>query len=217
VQFYGWGFASRPGVLIIAALIAVSVWFGNRNRVDVSAPVGDKPPADPALVRGRPPLADRAPQIIFAALALGIFGLAIWDAMQQSFLGAVFPAAMASTAAFFGLMLLGVLILGSNANPAIYDHEVHGEHVGDDSFGSLWNGAFWIAFLVVLTALIGFYLALIAFFLAFLTFRARASLPMTLILTAAAATFLLALAYALSLNFPGGYLQSLVKLPWPIR
>lgn len=217
VQFYGWGFLSRPGVLIIAALIAVSVWFGIRSRVDDLAPVRDKPAADPALVQGRPPLADRAPQIIFAALALGIFGLAIWDALQQSFLGAVFPAVMASTAAFFGLMLLGVLILGSNANPAIYDHEVHGEQVGDESFGSLWNGAFWIALLVVLTALIGFYLALVVFFISFLTVRAQAGLAKTAILTAGAAIFILMLAYALSLNFPGGLLQSAVDLPWPIR
>ena len=41
---------------------------------------------------------------------------------------------------------------------------------------------------------------------------------MTLILTAARGDSSSSLlAYALSLNFPGGYLQSLVKLPWPIR
>ena len=115
-----------------------------RNRVDDSAPTGDKP-ADAALVQGHAPLADRGPQIAFAVVALAVFALAIWDALQWSFLGAVFPAAMASTAAFFGLLLLGALVLGSNANPAIYDHEVHGEHVGQQAHvGSLWNGAFWI-------------------------------------------------------------------------
>jgi hypothetical protein len=37
------------------------------------------------------------------------------------------------------------------------------------------------------------------------------------VLTGAAAAFILALANALSLNFPGGWLQSAVDLPWPIR
>ena len=43
VQFYGWGFLGRPGVLIIAAITLISIWFGVRNRVDDSAPTGDKP------------------------------------------------------------------------------------------------------------------------------------------------------------------------------
>lgn len=216
VQFYGWDFALRPGVLIIAALTALSVWFGMRNRVDDSAPAAEAQ-TDPVFAVSRPPLADRGPQIAFTLLALGAFALAIWDAFQQSFLGAVFPAVMACSAAFFGLVLVGVLILGSNTHPAIYDHEVVGEHVGKESVGSLWNGAMWIAVLVVLSALIGFYLALIVFFIAFLTLRARASLVKTLILTAGAAVFVLLLARALSLNFPSGLLQSAVDLPWPLR
>ena len=36
VQFNGWSFLIQPGVLIIAAIIAVSVFFGLRNRVDES-------------------------------------------------------------------------------------------------------------------------------------------------------------------------------------
>ena len=41
VQFYEWSFVYRPGVLIIAALTALSIWFGIRNRVDDSAPVAE--------------------------------------------------------------------------------------------------------------------------------------------------------------------------------
>jgi hypothetical protein len=216
VQFYGWNFALRPGVLIIAALIALSIWFGVRNRVDDSATITVQP-KDRALLQGRAALAERGPQVAFAALCLAAFGVALWDALQQSFLGAVFPAAMASVTGFFALMLLGVLILGSNTNPAIYDHEVEGEHVGDKDSGKLLHGALWIVLLVVLTALIGFYLAMIAFFLAFLTFRAKSGPLKTLVLTGAAAAFILVLANALSLNFPGGWLQSAVDLPWPIR
>jgi len=217
VQFYGWEFALRPGVLIIVALTAASVWFGIRNRVDDSAPLAETAEAEVAQMSGRPPLADRGPQIAFAVLALAILGLAIWDATGHTFLGAVFPMAMAGVTGFFGLLLLGVLVLGSNASPAIYDHEIHGEHVGDESVGKLWGGAFWIAGLVVATALVGFYLAMIGFFVAFLRVRAGASWVRTGILTGSAAGFILGLAYALSLNFPSGWLQSVADLPWPLR
>ncbi len=217
VQFYEWSFVYRPGVLIIAALTALSIWFGIRNRVDDSAPVAESAGPSAAATSGRPPLADRVPQLAFAILCLVIFALAIWDATGHTFLGRVFPMAMAGVAGFFGLMLLGVLVIGSNANPAVYDHEVHGEHVGDDSVGNLWGGAAWIAGLVAATALVGFFLAMIGFFVVFLRVRARASWARTLILTASAATFIGFLARALALNFPYGWLQTAFDLPWPFR
>ncbi|MGF1630823.1 MAG: tripartite tricarboxylate transporter permease [Kiloniellaceae bacterium] len=216
VQFYGWGFVSRPGVLIIAGLIALSVWFGIRNRVDDSATVAVQA-KDRALVPGRQALAERSPQIAFALLCLAVFGVALWDALQQSFLAAVFPASMAAVTGFFALVLLGVLVLGSNASPAVYDHEVEGEHVGDRTVRSLWGGTLWIVALVVLTALVGFYLAMIAFFIAFLVLRANAGLVKVVALTVSAAVFMLVLANALALNFPSGWLQSVFDLPWPLR
>ena len=216
LQFYDWGFLTRPGVLIIAGLIAVSVWYGARNRVDDSAPL-EKQPKDAALVAGRAPLSARGPQIAFLLLALGIFGYAIYDALTQSFLGAVFPASVAAVTGFFALMLMGVLVLGSNASPAIYDHEVDGDHVGQAGVSSLWSGAFWITLLVGLTALLGFYLALVIFFLSFLALRAKAGPVKLLVLTGAAALFMLLLADALNLNFPRGLLQDYLDLPWPLR
>jgi putative tricarboxylic transport membrane protein len=216
LQFYDWGFVLRPGVLIIAAITIVSIWFGIRNRVDDSAPVAAAA-VDGDTASARPVLAQRGPQIAFAALVLAIFGLAIWDATGHTFLGQVFPMSMAAVAGFFGLLLLWVLILGENTHPAIFDHEQHGEHVGDPSVGSLWGGAFWITGLIIASAMVGFYLAMIGFFLVFLSVRARATMRMTLILTASAAVFILVLANALALDFPAGLLQGAVDLPWPFR
>jgi hypothetical protein len=216
VQFYGWGFVSRPGVLIITGLIALSIWFGVRSRVDDSATVAVQP-KDRAPTHGLPALAERGPQIAFALFCLAVFGVAIWDALQQSFLGAVFPASMAAVTGFFALVLLGVLVLGRGTNSAIYDHEVEGPHVDDRTVRSLWGGTLWIVALVALTAVIGFYLAMIAFFIAFLVFRANAGPVKVLALTVPAAVFILVLANALALNFPSGWLQSVVDLPWPLR
>ncbi len=217
VQFYGWAFLLRPGVLIIAAITAVSIWFGIRNRVDDtgSAPAGAAEPVTAASAP--PPLADRGPQIAFVVLVLAIFAIAIWDGSQHSFLGAVFPIGTASVAAFFALMLLFVLILGSVTNPAVFDHERTGDHVGDPAVRSPWAGAAWIAGLVVLSALIGFFLAMIAFFVIFLRVRANAGWTRTLLLTAVATLFIGFLAGALNLNFPSGWLQEVVDLPWPLR
>jgi putative tricarboxylic transport membrane protein len=216
VQFYGWGFVSRPGVLIIAGLIVLSVWFGIRNRVDDSAAVAVQP-EDRAPVRGREALAERAPQIVFAVFCAGVFAVAFWDAMQHSFLGAVFPASMAAVTGFFAVALLAILVLGGSTHPAVYDHELHGEHAGDSTVRSLWSGTLWIVALVVLTAIIGFYLAMIVFFVAFLLLRANAGPVKIVVLTGSAAVFILVLANALTLNFPGGWLQSAVDLPWPLR
>ena len=222
IQFYGWEFVQRPGVIIIAAITLLSVWFGARTRVDETGPAGKQPGSDApgqvhAMRRGGPPLAERWPQIAFGLLALATFGLVIWDASGRTFLGAVFPMATASVMAFFVLLLLGVLVIGESSSPSVYDHEREVEHVGEEGVGSIWNGAFWIAGLVGLTALIGFYMAMIAFFIVFLRVRAGAGWVKTLILTAAIAGFILLLANALALNFPSGLLQTYMDLPWPIR
>jgi putative tricarboxylic transport membrane protein len=215
VQFYGIGFLTRTGVLIIIAITVASVWLGLRARVDDSNPMElsahDIAAAAPNL---RQALQRRGGQIGFTLLVLAAFAFAINDAMQQSFLGKVFPLAMASAGAVFALLLLGQLLLARNDAPAIYDSE-YGP-TGKDR-RPLWEGALWIGLLVGLTALVGFFLALIGFFLVFLRMRARASLIKTLILTAGAAGFILMLANALNLNFPYGLLQDMYRLPWPLR
>jgi hypothetical protein len=66
-------------------------------------------------------------------------------------------------------------------------------------------------------ALVGFFLALVAFFILFLRIMARCSYLQIAILTAAAAGSILVLANALNLVFPGGLLQEMYNLPWPIR
>lgn len=215
VQFNGWGFVTRPGVLIIGALIVLSVWFGLRNRVDDTAPVPTAEGAVPAS--GRAALVERAPQIAFALFALLLFGVAARDALQQSFLGQVFPLGVAAVAAVFAAALLGTLALGAPDAPAIHDGEARGADAGATGAGGMWGGALWIGGLVGLTALLGFLLALIVFFLAFLRLRARAPWRRTLILTASAAGFVTALAWALALYFPSGALQEVVDMPWPFR
>lgn len=208
LQFNGWGFLIRPGVLIIAALTLTSIYFGLKNRVDDTGPTGD------AVATSH---TSRNIQIAFAVAMIAFFAMALWDASAHSFLGAVFPLGVGVVGAGFGIILLIHLWRGHEDHPAFFDYEIVGDHVGNEGNSWFWTGPAWIAALVAATALVGFYIAMIVFFVAFLRLRANASWLRTAIMTAAAAGFILGLAYMLSLNFPSGWLQGVYDLPWPIR
>ena len=62
----------------------------------------------------------------------------------------------------------------------------------------------------------GFLIGLAFFFVAFLAVEARAPARRILTLTAAAAAFLVGMAWLFVLDFPRGLLQEAVRLPWPI-
>lgn len=213
LQFNGWAFLSRPGVIIIGLLTLASIWFGLRNRVDEHGAVGPVTDDAPDVNNVRA----RLPQILFALAVAGAMAFAVRDAMGNDFLGKVFPL----TVAVVGLLMLALLIpqlaFGKTGHHAHFDGELTGEHVGTEGVGSLWGGLFWIALLVGLTALIGFYAALLVFFPVFLMIRARTSWLAMVLMTAGAAGFVLLLAWGMSLNFPAGMLQDSMRLPWPFR
>lgn len=208
LQFNGWDFLTRPGVLIIAALTLVSVYFGLKNRVEDTGAEGENVKSSST---------SRSIQIAFVCAVLAFFLVALYDSIQHSFLGSVFPLGVSIVGLVFGTILLVHLWRGQSDHPAFYDYEVVGDHVGKDGNGWFWSGPAWLGGLVIATSLIGFYLSMIGFFVAFLKIRAQASWLKTITITACAALFILSLAYMLSLNFPYGWLQNNFDLPWPIR
>lgn len=208
VQFYGWGFFARPGVLIIGAITIASVWLGSRQQVGEGTTArGWEPP---------PPPETRWPQVAFAGVILTLSLYALVDAWQKSFLGGIFPLGVATVTVLLTGYLIYALVAGEHSHSANHDQEVTDKHANDPSVPSLMHYLLWLGALYVLTALIGFYLAIITFFLAFLTVKARAGWGQTLLLTASAAIFLAFLSDVLILHFPRGYLQDYVDLPWPI-
>jgi putative tricarboxylic transport membrane protein len=213
MQFYDWGFVTRPGVIIIAILTAASVFFGLRNRVDDTGQAA--PGADE--IAGLPGAAARLPQILFAAGIAVLLAVALEDATHHSLLGKIFPLSVAVIGLVMTLVLIPQLMRGAQGHAAHFDAELSGDYAGKDGIGSLWGGLAWISGLVGLTALIGFYAALLLFFPIFLLRRAGTSLAAAAVMTAGAAGFILLLAWALSLNFPSGLLQDTADLPWPFR
>jgi len=215
VQFYGWEFLTRTGVMIIMGITAGSIWLGLRSRVTEASP------AEVLAVEARDtatgPAANirsRAPQIAFALAALAFFGVALHDSLQQSFLGQVFPLIMASAGALFTSLVLALLVFGK-PNHAVSADTEHEAQLNNETLRSTLGALGWIASLVALTAIAGFVIALVTFFVAFLRLRAKASWLMTAILTAGCTGFVLTLASALNMRFPGGLLQDLYRLPWP--
>lgn len=214
VQFNGWEFLTKPGVLIITAIIVVSVYFGLRNRVDDSADLGAS--AAPGAAPGAVSRADRLPQIAFAAAVTIALAVGLADAFGQSFLGGIFPGLMTAIGLAVGALLIWQLLTATYGATVLYDAERQLSADGQPPMGSAFNGMFWITALVVLAALLGFVLAVGIFFVSFMRLRVGATWAKTLHMTAWAVGGIVGAAWALSLNFPEGLLQSLVDLPWPL-
>lgn len=213
LQFNGWSFLGRPGVLIIGLMTLASVWFGLRNRVDEHGAVVPNEDDAPDV----PSFKAHLPQIVFAAAMAGVLLIALIDSLRHDFLAQVFPLSVSIIGLAMLAILLPQLVRGKTGHHAHFDAELTGEHVGQPGIGTLWGGLAWIAGLVGLTALLGFYAALLIFFPVFLILRAKAGPVAVVLMTASAAGFILLLAWALSLNFPSGVLQDMVELPWPFR
>lgn len=213
VQFNGWSFLGRTGVIIIGLLTLASVIFGLRNRVDEHGQVG--PVADNAP--DVPQFRAHLPQIGFAAVVLAAMALAFWDSLQHDFLGKVFPLSVAIVGLIMVAVLLWELWFGKTGHHSHFDSELTGDHVGKPDVHSIWSGLGWLAALVLLSTLAGFVLGVAGFFLIFMRLRVRAGWFRSLHMTAWAVGGIILAAWLLSLNFPSGLLQSLVHLPWPLR
>lgn len=208
IQFYEWKFLTRPGVLIIAAIIVVSVFFGARNKPQVTS--AENTPDIHA--------ADIVPQLMFAGLATVFFVLTLYDSTLRTTLGAVFPMSVGAIMVVVGLIVMrGIWRSGGDKSPFNYDEE----RPGIDSFTApdkgIWHYLMWLIGLTLLTTLTGFFISLNVFYIAFLRVEAKATWLRTVILTVMADAMLMFLSWLMTLDLPWGLLQhQFVDLPWPI-
>ncbi|MEL6477881.1 MAG: tripartite tricarboxylate transporter permease [Pseudomonadota bacterium] len=125
----------------------------------------------------------------------------------------VFPRFVAGVSIVCLLILLVQMMLRPETHALFADRET--AEGADDDHG-LWPTLAWFAGLLVLTALIGFILALALFLFAFIHIRSGRSLGFAAAYTAAGIAFMCAMAGILNRDFPPGLLQSYVDLPWPL-
>jgi len=202
IQFHGWAWVARPGVLIITALTAASMWAGARYGRAV---------IDEGGASGRVP--DTRPQLLFALFLVAAFAYAVWDLTRWSFLGKAFPLAVALLALGGALCVAAIIVMRPPASAVIFDTEAQ----ITPGMASMGHYFAWLAGLLAASALVGFVIGLALFFAAFLHFKARAPAWRNAVLTASAVLFLAGMSYIFVLDFPRGLLQDLLEMPWPLR
>jgi putative tricarboxylic transport membrane protein len=225
LQFYGWGFVQRPGVLIIGALAIISLTLAARARVsdDGAVSIGAKPPkgeGEPVAAHvplGGVTVRERMPQLIFALLILAAFTYGLLDTIKLSFLGGVFPLWTSIIMVSFSLWLVWRIWAGRAGHSAHYDQEVAAHASGMSDGTTLWPSLRWFVFLFGMTALIGFILAVTIFIMSFLLARTRFGVVKSTIYTMCCIGFMATLGHFLVLDFPAGLLQHYVELPWPLK
>ncbi|WP_418318576.1 tripartite tricarboxylate transporter permease [Piscinibacter sakaiensis] len=221
LQFFGWGFLQRPGVLIIGALAAVSLLLAVRNRVSedgaVSKPAEGKAATAPVVPTGGVTRAERAPQLLFALLMMVLFGYGVASSYPLSFLGSVFPLYTSLVMLFFSALLFWQLWSAAPGHAAHCDQEVGAVATGTADGSSVWPSIGWFVLLFGMTALVGFILALAVFITAYLVTRTAFGWLKSLVYMALCVGFMVTLGHFLTLDFPAGALQRVVELPWPLK
>ena len=220
VQFNGWGFLTRPGVLIIGALAVASLMMAVRSRVSEDGAVdlgAASTEQAPAQVTGGNSIAERMPQIMFTVAMLVIFVYGVASSYSLSFLGAVFPTATAALMLFFTGIIFWKLCSGDPGHSTHYDQELAAKVKGEHDGKSVWPSVAWFALLFGLTTLVGFILSLTVFITGFLVSRTSLGWVRSLVYAAVCIGFMVTVGHFMTLDFPSGVLQRMVELPWPLK
>jgi TctA family transporter len=221
VQFNGWGFLTRPGVLIIGALAVVSLLMAVRSRVsedgavDLGAASGSTQIG--AQITGGASRADRLPQIVFSVLVLAIFAYGVASSYPLSFLGAVFPTATSALMLCFTGFIVWKQLRAEPGHSTHYDQELAAKVKGEHDGKSVWPSVAWFAVLFGLTTLVGFILSLAVFIVSFLVMRTSIGWLRSGVYAAVCIGFMVGIGHYMTLDFPAGLLQRMVELPWPLK
>ncbi len=155
----------------------------------------------------------RAPLVFLLVVLAYLLAAYVNAAMIPDYASAdrVFPKFVSGVAIVCCVVLLIQMMLRSETHAIFADRETEEEHQH-----GLWSTLAWFAGLLVLTALVGFVLALALFLFAFIRVRAGRSLGFSALYTVAGIGFICAMAGLLNRDFPAGVLQEYIKLPWPL-
>jgi TctA family transporter len=204
----GLGYLMTPTVFILAALTLASLVIGVRQAKYVARGVDDV--AMTAIRRG--------PEIIFATLVAAFFVVCIVNVWPiAALIDRIFPLVVATISLPAALVVIYQLLTKPLQHKVHWDDEVVGTEAGVGDQLTMWQALSWFVGLLAGTAAVGLLIAITAFCFAFLRIRARAAWTTTILLSAAAVSIILTLAYFLHRDFPPGLLQAYVDLPWPLR
>ncbi|MEM7641133.1 MAG: tripartite tricarboxylate transporter permease [Pseudomonadota bacterium] len=198
----GMDYIFSPVSIGILILLVISVVIGLRQGKHI---LGDATP---------PTGTKRAPMIFLMAVTAYV-AIAVYDASSIAVLrDKIFPVTVGIVTLIACATLMVQMMKQPETAPIFSDLEKGGDDAAAPH--GLWATLGWFAFLLGLSALIGFILALTAFLIAFLRMRAGISWTRAVVLTAIGLAVLIFLGGTLGRDFPPGLLQDVVDLPWPL-
>lgn len=199
----GMDYILSPIVIVLIVITLLSVVIGLRQAKNI-------------LAEGDVPSGGKRAPLGFLMVVIGFVAYALWDVGSIPDYAAtdrVFPVFVACVCMIGAVILLVQMMLAPETHPLFADRETSGEDKGD--YG-LWSTLGWFAFLLGLTALAGFIIALAAFLVSFMRFRAGLGWLQSVIYAALGLMFMMFMAWLLNRDFPPGLLQAYVDLPWPL-
>jgi len=200
VQVYGLSMFERPGVQIMLALIAASIFIAYRM----------KPQRQPLTQDGLHGPVNNGPQLAFLAALVCTVIFAIWHLSHFTFLARVFPLTSAILTLVF---LVAVVFFSMRKRPSYVLYDSERENSGSqDSSGGL-RARLPLLALLGCVGLAGFILGVFAYIAIFLRTQAALSWAKALSAATAALVVLALLAHFLMLDFPRGLLQQFVEMP----
>ncbi len=158
----------------------------------------------------------RAP-LVFLLIITGYFGISFFDASLISdrlISDKFFPMLVSGIGFLCCVVLLLTMQRRPDTDTIFADWETSEEAI--NATHGLWPTLAWFAFLLVMTSLVGFILALMIFLLTFMRVRAGLSWSQSAIYTVCGIVFMCFMAWILNRDFPPGLLQSWFDLPWPL-
>lgn len=200
----GLSYIASPIVIVLIVITIISVVVGLRQAKNI-------------LAEGEVPSGGKRAPVTFLLVLMAFVSFALYNTASipdYAAVDRVFPVFVASVTLLSAFVLLIQCMWLPETHVLFADRERSSE--ADENIFSLWSTLGWFAMLLVLTALLGFILALALFLLSFMKIRAGLSWLATVAYTASGLAFISLLAYLLNRDFPAGYLQTVVKLPWPL-
>lgn len=193
-----------PIVIILVIITLISVVLGLRQAKNILAE------GDVASGSKRAPL-------VFMLIVTGYIAYAFYDAasIPSYSRDRVFPMFVAGVCLFGCAALIIRMILKPETDTIFADRELNGEDA--EATHGLWPTLAWFAALLLLTALLGFILALGVFLFTFMKVRAGVSALYAALYTAAGIAFMCGMAWLLNRDFPPGLLQEYTNFPWPFN
>jgi len=199
LQFNGWSFLHKPGVIILGIIILVSIYFGNKKASDFQI---KKKATKLKSIFGF------NLQFVFIGLIYFYFLFVFIDSVSLTYLGGIWPLAI-STCMF--LYMSYIIFFQRKVLADLVDTDFKTKKESKDLLISF----LWLVLPIILSALFGFLISMIIIFYTILKYKTRASFLKMNLITIGCLLLLLGLSYSMGLSLPRGLLQSLIKLPWP--